>query len=66
MRKMRTLTELVKYGCWLVGAVGIIGVYALYSIPAHLSFDELFLIAAVSLAFLIVGFVIRAQQKPTL
>jgi hypothetical protein len=56
---MGDLLEYVIGACWLIGAVGLIGVFILYSTPAHLDLPALLAIAGVSGVLIVVGFVIR-------
>jgi hypothetical protein len=60
---MKNLLEIGKYGCWLIGAAGLIGVYSLYSFPAHLDLPVLLAIAGMAIMFVVLGFVIHNWQK---
>ncbi len=57
------MMELLKYGCWLVGASGLVAAYGIYSYPVHLPFSVTLTIAGLSSLFIILGFIIREWQS---
>ena len=61
---MNSFLAAAKYGCWAVGAAGLVAAYGLYSYPAHLDLSVTLAVAGVSAALVVIGFVLRSRQKP--